>query len=97
MGLTILDKAVNMYFDEVFEGCELSYYKMNHEWYGVGKKDDFSGMIIGHAGGDDNLWYYNGLVFHHSWSYFDITQEEFIERLVKYVEERFNVKIKMVV
>lgn len=101
MTTEVIDKLMKSYWDEIFNDTYLTEWNvLAYEWYGIAIKKPNGGeeLIVGHPikDKDDTLWYYSGHMFRGHSKLFNLTKEEFNSSMVRYLNKKYNLKIKEV-
>ena len=105
MTTEVIDKLMKPYWDEKFDNTYLGdFYKENSgwrdDWYGIAIKKPNGGeeLIVGYPikDRDDTIWYYSGHMFRGHSKLFNLTKEEFNSSMVRYLNKKYNLKIKEV-
>jgi hypothetical protein len=100
-----IDKLMKPYWDEKFNDAYLGEHRKElsgweDAWDGVIMKrpDGSEILIVGYPVPDDNpnTWFYDGNVFTNGEKLFNIGIGEFNKSMVRYINEKYNLKVKSV-
>jgi hypothetical protein len=99
-----IDKIMKPYWDWKFKDSYLSDFcgkgeGWGDDWYGIIMKrpDGSEKLIVGHISGDDNnMWFYNGSMFSGGEYLFNLGIGEFNRTMVRYINKKYNLKVKSV-
>ena len=101
MTTEVIDKLMKSYWDERFNDAYLTEWnELAYDWYGIAIKKPNGGeeLIVGYPikDRDDTIWYYSGHMFRGHSKLFNLTKEEFNSSMVRYLNKKYNLKIKEV-
>lgn len=100
-----IDKLMKPYWDEKFNDSYLGVFNSegeggwNDDWFGtlIKKPDGVEKLIVGHMlEDDDGSWFYDGSMFNNGEKLFNLTIGEFNKAMVRYINEKYNLKVKSV-
>ena len=96
-----IDKVMKPYWDEQFKDSYLTEWNgLAYEWYGIAIKKPNGGeeLIVGYSikDKDDSLWYYSNHMFRGHSKLFNLTKEEFNSSMVRYINKKYNLNVKVV-
>jgi hypothetical protein len=99
-----IDKIMKPYWDWKFKDSYLSDFcgkgkGWSDDWYGIIMKrpDGSEKLIVGHMLGDDNnMWFYDGSMFSGGEHLFNLGIGEFNRTMVRYINKKYNLKVKSV-
>jgi hypothetical protein len=99
-----IDKIMKPYWGWKFKDSYLSDFCEKREgwsddWYGIIMKrpDGSEKLIVGHMLGDDNnMWFYDGSMFSGGEHLFNLGIGEFNRTMVRYINKKYNLKVKSV-
>lgn len=92
-----LDKVMKPYWESKFDSTELRELNGNEDdWLGFILNND---IIVGCPTKDlsDGTWFYSGSNFVGGADLFDVTRNEFLSLMVRYLNKTYNVDIKSII
>jgi hypothetical protein len=101
MNYTTIDIITKPYWDEKFKDSNLTDFTYDKDsWNGlvIKRPDGTDKLIVGYPVGDTNedTWYYDGNIFSGHHKLFNLEILEFNQSMVRYINEKYNLKVKCI-